>query len=229
MDYFKKFCISLKEVIVIFILEYLVVLASSTICIITKNNLDNFILQYLPVIILLFNIGCIVYLYKKNKIKEDEFKKNRIFPLALFGISIAVVLNMLLFLTGNTNSDNSINIFIVILSTAIIGPIFEEILFRYVYLNKLLEFNSRQNAVMINTVIFSMMHTGINTMIYAFVMGLVLNFVYLKYKNIKASIIVHMCANLIVVFLYEFNIYMLIFSILGLIISYLIMTKKRNK
>ena len=66
-------------------------------------------------------------------------------------------------------------------------------------------------------------------MIYAFILGIVFGLFYIKYKNIKLTILMHMAANIIVIYLTGYNNLILILSIIGLIISYLIMNKKVAK
>ena len=226
MNYFKKFIFSLKEIIIVYIIQYLVVMISSVIYHISNGeNIQNFILTYVPYILLIANILIIIFLFKKYYHKEKKLTPKIIIPLILSGIFLATFLNMILFLFQSSPNVTTLPVVTIIISTAIIGPILEELLFRYIYLNNLLKFNTETNAIMINTVIFSMLHGSLYNMLYAFIIGLILCKIYLKYKNIYANIIFHMSANLIVIFLSGFNIYLLIVSIIGVLISYFLINK----
>lgn len=226
MNYFKKFIFSLKEIIIVYIIQYLVVMISSVIYHISNGeNIQNFILTYVPYILLIANILIIIFLFKKYYHKEKKLTPKIIIPLILSGIFLATFLNMILFLFQSSPNVTTLPVVTIIISTAIIGPILEEFLFRYIYLNNLLKFNTETNAIMINTVIFSMLHGSLYNMLYAFIIGLILCKIYLKYKNIYANIIFHMSANLIVIFLSGFNIYLLIVSIIGVLISYFLINK----
>ena len=113
----------------------------------------------------------------------------------------------------------TIPLYISIISTGIIGPILEEVLFRYILLNNLKKFNTSKKSIIIATLIFAIVHGSIIKIIYAFILGLILNIIYHKYNNIKANILIHISANIIAIFLSSFNIYILILSIIGLIVS----------
>lgn len=226
MNYFKKFIFSLKEIIIVYIIQYLVVMISSVIYHISNGeNIQNFILTYVPYILLIANILIIIFLFKKYYHKEKKLTPKIIIPLILSGIFLATFLNMILFLFQSSPNVTTLPVVTIIISTAIIGPILEELLFRYIYLNNLLKFNTETNAIMINTVIFSMLHGSLYNILYAFIIGLILCKIYLKYKNIYANIIFHMSANLIVIFLSGFNIYLLIVSIIGVLISYFLINR----
>ena len=138
----------------------------------------------------------------------------------MIGVFSATFMNMLLFKVGGSGTSSNMSLWLVVLSTGFIGPIMEELLFRYIYINKLLKFNDENTSIMISTFVFAILHGTLYNMIYAFVLGLILSKIYLKYKNIKASMLVHISANLIVIFLTNFDIYLLIISLIGLIISY---------
>ena len=59
------------------------------------------------------------------------------------GIGITTSYNMLLFAMGlGNNVMVDMNIFLNILASGIVGPIFEEILFRYSFVNSLKKFNA---------------------------------------------------------------------------------------
>ena len=97
--------------------------------------------------------------------------------------------------------------------------IYEEILFRYLLYNRLKSKYSIRKSILITTIIFALIHISSIKIIYAFILGLILNITYEKYHNIIAPILIHIAANTIVIFLYEYNTYILLLSIINLIIS----------
>lgn len=221
MDYFKKFIYALKEIFIVYILEYIILFGSSiTYTLLGGKNITNFVTNYIPYILVIFNIIIIFIIHKKYYKKEKKISTKRIIPLIMIGIFSATFMNMLIFKIGASGTPVNMNIILVILASGFIGPIMEELLFRYIYLNKLLKFNSENTSIMISTFVFAILHGNLYNIIYAFVIGLILSKIYLKYKNITASIIVHISANLIVILLTNYNTYILIISLIGLIISY---------
>ena len=65
-------------------------------------------------------------------------------------------------------------------------------------------------------------------MIYAFILGIVLGLIYLRYKSIKITMYAHMISNMAVIFLTDFNVYILYLSLIGLILSIFLLNKKGN-
>lgn len=225
MNYIKKVLRSCKDIIVIMLVQLMMIFITGLIYIVFINkDITNFYTQeFYYIIIILYIILIIIF---KNKYKSDEskIKIKDYYSGILLGVSIACIYNMLMFKIGNVTNSN-VNMFLSIIASGILGPILEELLFRKKLLNELLYFNSKNKAIFLSSLIFSLLHFGIDTIIYAFIMGIILSVIYLKYNNIKLPIVIHMSANIIVVFLNNFNIYILLLSLLGVIISILIFKK----
>lgn len=216
----------MKEIITTYILSYLIIIISGFIYnLLGYNDLNFFINNISIYLILIYYILTIIYLYHKNKIKEPKLIIKKYFPLISLGVSIAITYNMIIFKFIPPNSNNYYSILLLIISSGIIGPIYEEILFRYVFYNRLKKKYSKEKSLLINSIIFSLIHIQPIKMIYAFILGIVLNLLYEKYKTIKAPILIHISANTIVLFLREYNLVVLLLSIINLIIS-LITIKK---
>ena len=231
MSYLSKLLKSLKEIIVVTILQYggmyALILIYYLITHATLEEIENFVINYACNILLIFDIFVIIYLVKKNKRKEPSVPLPNYLPLILVGIFFATFLNMLIFRFIPDDSVVVLPLAFSFIATNIVGPIFEEVLFRYVFFNKLLTFNSKKATVLINCIAFSLIHDDLTHMFYAFLLGLIINYVYLKYKNIIACIVVHISANTIVSFLFGFNVYMLIVSFIGLILSLFLLYKDK--
>lgn len=232
MGKFSDFVLSLKEIVVVYILQYIVILGSSYIYLSVdpKGDVTGFLTTMGYILLILFDIIVAIYLYLRNKRKEKKVKVANYFPIVYLGIGMAVVLNMLIFLFNLNNEMADLNIYLAILSSGIIGPILEEILFRYVFLNRLRNFFTTRNAILLSSLVFALLHGDIITMIYAFIMGFIFAYVYVKYDNIKVSIMCHISANTIVIFLTSFNIWILLLGLFGVWISiYLILRDNKRK
>lgn len=232
MGKFSDFVLSLKEIVVVYILQYIVILGSSYIylSIDPKGDVTGFLTTMGYILLILFDIIVAIYLYLKNKRKEKKVKVTDYFPVVYLGIGMAVALNMLIFLFNLNNEMADLNIYLAILSSGIIGPILEEMLFRYVFLNRLRNFFTMRNAILLSSLVFALLHGNIITMIYAFIMGFIFAYVYVKYDNIKVSIMCHIGANTIVIFLTSFNIWILLLGLFGVWISiYLILRDNKRK
>lgn len=158
-----------------------------------------------------------IYLYKKYKIKESKIKVNKLLLMIPLGLSISLFYNMLT-LKLQTNQVLDLNFYLVFIYVVILAPIFEELVFRYITLRKAKEMYSEKRAVILVSLVFALMHDGIISIIYAFLIGLVFCYVYKKYKNILYPMVLHISANMMSMFITEFNLIALIVSFISLII-----------
>ncbi len=85
-------------------------------------------------------------------------------------------------------------LWLVILVVVIIGPIFEELIFRKTYVDAIGKYSSSL-AIFISGASFALFHGNITQAIYTFGAGLILAWVYTKTKNIVYPIIIHMLIN----------------------------------
>jgi len=216
MKYILK---SSKEIFITYILNYLIIFILALIYyLLGHNDIDFFLNNICSYILILFYIITIIYLYKKNYQKEPPLPNKQYFPLTLLGISIAIFLNMIIFLLNPPKTITTPTI-IGLISSGIIGPIYEEILFRYLLYNRLKSRYSIKKSLLITTIIFALIHLNPIKIIYAFLLGLIINISYEKHQNILAPILIHIAANTIVIFLFEYNTYILLLSLICLILS----------
>lgn len=95
-------------------------------------------------------------------------------------------------LTSAVIGDNKI---LVLLSTAIVAPITEEIIFRLGICGVLYRDNSRR-GILISSLLFGLAHMNVIQSSYAFVLGLILATLYVKNNyNIFVPIIMHITIN----------------------------------
>ena len=225
MKYILKSC---KEIFITYILNYLIIIITGIIYNqFGYDDLNFLINNILPIILLIFYIITIIYLYKNNCLKEEKLNTKYYFPLILLGISLAISLNMLIFLKYPPKTILKPTI-ITIISSGIIGPIYEELLFRYILYNRLKKKYSIKKSLLITTIIFALIHLSPIKIIYAFILGLVINITYEKYKNILSPILIHTSANIIVIFLTEYNTYILLLSLSCLVLGIIINTKNKS-
>lgn len=220
MKYLKNLLLSFKEIFILLILQYGLLFI---IFILFGKNKSIIVGS---VLIAIIQIIYIIFKFKYNKI---IIRENTLFPYVLLSIGITTTYNMLLFALnlGNTISVN-INILFNIIISGIIGPIFEEILFRYSLINNLKKFNSNKLVVFISSLIFAICHMGITTCIYAFIIGIVNSYLYIKKNNILIPIVIHVTANVFVNILYSFNLYIFITGAFLIVLSIIIINKDND-
>lgn len=210
----------MKNIIICYLLNYFIVIFFCVIYTIFGGSDINAFLQG-PVVylVLIFEILVTIYLYFKYRKKEKKISINRLFLYISFGISLAIFLNMIIFIIFPNTSQNTIPTYLLFLSSGIIGPIYEEILFRYVFFNQLINKYSRKKAITICTFVFAIIHLSTISIIYAFFIGIFLTFFYNKEQSIIVPIFIHISANSIVFLLNEFSFVVFLLSIVSLSIS----------
>lgn len=223
----EKLWYSIKTIIYAYVIQYISISISILIYILLNKDINNInsIYKYAVVGITITIIPISIYLFKKYHRTESNLELKKIFPMISLGLSISLFYNMLTINLQQEKNIINLNIFILILYTVILGPIYEEILFRYISLNKAKEKYSKKNAIIIITIIFALSHTNIINIIYAFLLGLVLSYIYIKYNNILYPIVIHISANLMSIFISKFSLIALILSTIFL--SFTILYLKR--
>lgn len=220
MKYLKNLILSFKEIFLLFILQYAILLS----CLFVFGMNKSIIIG--SIFICIIEIIYVVFKYKDKKIKVEQYN---LFPYILLGIGITTTYNMILFAMNLGNEVNTnINIVFNIICSGVVGPIFEETLFRYSFINYLKKFNSTKMSIIISSIVFAICHTGITTIIYAFIIGLVNSYLYIKKKNILVPIVIHMSANIFVNVLNIFNPYILIIGIFLIVLSVTIIREGKD-
>ena len=215
-----------KEILFVYAIQILLVVVFSFICTLLNIDVIKAMNDYFYYIVIVFYILLIIYFYKTNRIKDNVVQRNVYFIFVYFVLSVSIFLNMLFFYFNvNKEVSDGVSIFLLIISSGLLGPIVEEYLFRKILLNRLLKRYSIKKAIIVESFIFSLFHTSINGFIYAFIIGMLLSIVYVKYKNIRLVILCHMISNIFVLFLSCYNFNILLLSFLCLIISLLIIYK----
>lgn len=225
--YIKKLLKSLIPLYILLLLNpILLFIIASVYATYNIDNLTNFINNYGGIILILTNITYIIYIIKKNRIKVNKYNLIDNYPKIYLFISIPLFLNSLILLINNQKIP-TINIYIALFGSVIIGPILEELVFRYLIYNNLNKFNKKNTSIILSSLIFALVHNGFINIVYAFIIGTILTIIYSKNKNIKEVIILHMVANFMSLLIKEYNPIILISSFLCLIFSLYII--KMNK
>lgn len=180
--------------------------------------------------IILF-IPLFLFVYKKLNKKKQYIRKNWLWPCFSLGVSSSLLFNILLF---TIHKDKIVpTSFGMIISTGIVGPILEELIFRGIIYSKLSVNYTKKTTMILTTILFALMHTGIQ-IIYAFFMGVLFIYVLERYKSLYASIYVHCISNITVsicafyLFQTSFHIQIFISLLCALTILYFIYAKKQN-
>lgn len=204
MQYIKNIFLSIREVILIMLIQYALLFGCILIFGIDKSIIIG------TIILSIFEL---IYIFTKLKSIKLSFKLNY-FSYILLGMSLSIIYNMIIFKLGFKFDITSIPLTIELLCSGIIGPIFEELLFRCTLINKLSKFNNNTLCIILSSFIFAICHNNIITIIYAFIIGLFNSYFYIKKKDILIPIIIHISANVVSSFLFNFNPYILLLGII---------------
>ena len=139
---------------------------------------------------------------KKEKPIQPIEKKD-----GMFIVTLAIVLNVLISLivtvlpTDTTSRYNELMQFAiapgflpVLLTTGILAPIVEELIFRYMSINFLMD-KGKHKAVFISALIFGIAHLNLIQGTYAFLLGMVLGELYVSNKNLTRPLLFHLAVN----------------------------------
>ncbi|MBU3185550.1 CPBP family intramembrane glutamic endopeptidase [Clostridium estertheticum] len=93
---------------------------------------------------------------------------------------------------------------ISIISVIIVAPIYEEIIFRGILLKGMSKKTNPAVAIVVSALLFAVIHMNIPQGINAFLLGLVLGFIYLNKRSIYLSIFAHFINNVLALSLSSF-------------------------
>ena len=141
---------------------------------------------------------------EKRKLKFREFAKYALIVcFAMYvGTTISnVLINAIQNLVGEA-PENTVNTLLnnttAIVSIAlvgVVGPIFEEIIFRKLLIKKLLPYGDLV-AIIFPSLLFALFHENLYQLFYAFLIGASLSYVYIKSGKIIYTMILHIFINL---------------------------------
>lgn len=228
MNYLKKLLSATFPILITYMIIILILILFAVIYNLLGYNDINHFLSISPYLLIPSYIITIIILIKKYSIKINftSLLKEKTFFYTSLGFSLSIFLNMLIFKYFSIpKTKDSLNLIINIISSGLIGPIYEEILFRGIFYNKLLKFTSPKKSLIITTICFSLIHFSPIKMFYALVLGYIFTKIYQKDNNILSPIIIHVSANITSIFLFDYNTYLLLFSLINLLLCICIIKK----
>lgn len=154
---------------------------------------------------LLLNLGMQKSVYEKKKMGVGSFIVYLLIAQFLMqaGAMVSSIISETLYsiIPTGGSGDSVVGGFIdevpwwlVIAVVVVIGPIFEELMFRKVLFDRLSVYGDRL-AVLISAVAFGLFHGNIEQLIYATAIGLLFGSIYAKTRNIWHTIFLHMAVN----------------------------------
>lgn len=88
------------------------------------------------------------------------------------------------------------NIWIYIGAVVIAAPIVEELFFRKLLISRM-EIHGEKAAILLSGLVFGIVHGNFSQFFYAFALGLVLGYIYIRTRKIGITIALHMLVNLL--------------------------------
>jgi membrane protease YdiL (CAAX protease family) len=138
----------------------------------------------------------------KIKIRANEIRLliPTVAPTLALVFLISWLTSLLLSFIGEGNYvDVSGNLFIVILTHAIVPAIAEEALFRYIPI-ALISPYAKRGAILISAIYFALIHCNIYQLPYAFLAGIIFAASDIAFDSILPSVILHFVNNLVSIF-----------------------------
>lgn len=192
-------------------------------------NYDMF-LEEQEFYLLIVNIIIIIIYYrwfKKLKKKENRIIIHKIFNIRNFGLILLLGFGLVFLVTGIMNLlltflsrylplyvSNYINqsyfiaegnFYILLISSVIITPIAEELVFRGVILNRSNNLLLFYVANIFQSILFAMVHMNWIMFIYTLPLGLIYGYVYKRYQSIIPTIILHVLNNAVAILIEKYN------------------------
>lgn len=99
------------------------------------------------------------------------------------------------------------NIYIELAVTVLLAPLIEELIFRGMVYRRIARYWNKNIALLASAVLFGIYHGNVVQGVYAFLLGLILAYLYEKFGTIKAPILAHGFANLVSVALTETSVF----------------------
>ncbi len=85
--------------------------------------------------------------------------------------------------------------YITLIFTVFVAPFFEELIFRRLIIDRIGVYGEKL-AVLFSAIAFALFHMSVQQFFYAFLVGLVLGYVYVRTKKLRYCVILHALANL---------------------------------
>lgn len=172
------------------------------------NNNNNAV-SIVSLISKIFTLIIFVILYSKSIFKsKSRFNfKPQILLYYIPPIILGIVSNYLVNIIKIVYNDkeyirsqtiiNSQPILMIVITTILISPLLEEIVFRGVLFEEIRNNIDSKYAIIISAILFAIIHGNITQGIYALIVGLYLGYLKSKFDNIIIPITVHILMNIV--------------------------------
>ncbi|WP_415954082.1 lysostaphin resistance A-like protein [Methanobrevibacter woesei] len=154
-----------------------------------------------------------IFLYLMNKLEKQEINSNKL-TIKKFIVYIAISLTLMWIgnLIGLTITEilgnliqseianpivetiDSSSIYTNLLLMVIMAPIFEEIIFRKLLIDRTIKYG-KGVSILLSALIFGLFHGNLNQFFYAFIIGGFFAYVYIKTGKIIYTILLHLTVN----------------------------------
>lgn len=212
----KTICFSVLTSLGLAIIIYLLAMYFS---IVFLNSSLYLLAAIMPITIgiVIFIAGIIANLDFKKSFKFNKFNAGKFFYSFMLYVGVYILANFILNLVSrvfpNIVTDYSViesflnfdNLFLAILVTAVLPACFEEILFRGVILNSFNKKYGAVTAVFVSALLFGIYHMNWLQGIFAFILGIMLGYSYIKTNSLFVPMILHFINNLIAVLMNYFE------------------------
>jgi membrane protease YdiL (CAAX protease family) len=155
------------------------------------------------------------FIYIMNKLEKSKIEKHRMTIFKFLGcVAIAYALTFIGNLIGLTLTDfisniigsqivnpiaqviDSTNVWVTLLVMVILAPIFEELFFRKLLIDRTIKYGGLI-SILVSATLFALYHGNLNQFFYAFFLGGFFSFVYIKTGRIEYTIALHGIVNFI--------------------------------
>ena len=191
------------------------IILSNIIAVIRPEILNNINIATIITAICNYVLPLPILLFLMRKLDSTEIKKNNLgfktflkylcitFTLMWIGnITGTIITNLLSFTIQNDianpiqNLINSTDLWLNLILISLIGPIFEEIIFRKILIDRTIKYGPLA-SILVSAIIFGLIHGNLNQFCYTVLIGGFFAYVYIKTGQIKYSIGLHIILNML--------------------------------
>ena len=188
--------------VIIRIINYFVSLISLNVFKTVLSFELHWLLVYLP--------GYLLLIFAFSKIKKREVEKHKLeltefikfliisFPIVYAGNIIGNVFSEII---SSFSSNNPLLDLVVelqlsrIIIIVLIGPFFEELIYRKLILDRIVSYGEKP-AIIFSALIFALVHINLYQFFYAFGLGLLLAYIYIRTGKLRYSLLIHVAINI---------------------------------
>ena len=172
-----------------------------------------FIATMLPVYVI--GLPATIFMIKRIPVQEQPVEKKK---MSAVQILIAICMSYFLTILGNVfglamttvigflkngevgnvlaTATAGVNPIVLFIFVGVCAPIFEELLFRKFFMDRIAQYGEGV-AIVMSGALFALFHGNLNQFVYAFLLGCFFGFVYMKTRNVVYPILMHAGVNVV--------------------------------